>query len=292
MITYLRLVDWGWVWVVAACCAFLGGLKAFDEAVMHDIPSQDTQTFLLLLDPESTPKERMQLRSQFVINPMLRQAKWLEPEEVLQRAIRQDLPAGEFELIRQQMPQVVEVTVPTRFLLEETFNPGIFDTFPVIDRYLWNENAVSYIQEERIRWELRSQKLQLLFLIASAVITVVAFVFHSQRNQLLVLGRRSGKFFEADRIHADTLVEAYSSGLQAWLRVMVVQAVVVLLLALFLFVAFDQILGFLSDASPQRTSLASGSDWRFLWLAASMGFIGKFIDLLRGWHRLSKIKRP
>jgi len=264
-----RLVDWSWLWILAVCCALLGGVQAFEQATVPGTSGRAYHPFLLLLKGDIAPQERLELRSRLATLPG-------------------DLTEGQAALLQDQVPQVVEVRVPTRALLEQRFDPRMLGTFPQVDRYYWDENAFASIREGQERRHLFSQQIQLGIILASVIVVAVAFVLNSRRNQLRMACEQAGVVWESN-MKAETAGEIYLAGPGTWLKMMGVQALASVILAWALFLAFSQVLSHL-DSAP-TTSLAATTDWGFLWAAGCLAAVGKGLDLFRVRYRYERIRR-
>jgi len=276
--TYWRLVDWSWLWILAACCAFAGAQEAFERVGMEQVPGQAYQSFQLLLKGDVPPPERLALRGRLAVLPGVANVEWLGPREVLQRILREELSEEQVALLQDQVPQVVELQVPTQALLERRFDPKVLGTFPQVERYDWDEWAVASALEEQERWRLRSRQLQLGFLLASVILVGAGFLLTSRRNQLRMACEQAGGIGEWGTA-ASAVSEIYLAGSAAWLRVMGIQALAGLVLAFGLFVFFSEL--FVYSYTAPLPSLVATTDWRFLWAAGCLAAIGKGLDLFR-----------
>lgn len=285
---FWRLIDWSWLWVLTVCCALLGALQAFEQSVIQQVPGQAFQSFQLLLEADVAPRERLALRGRLAVLPGVAKVKWLGPQEVLERVLREELSQGQVALLRDQVPEVVELRVPTEALLERRFDPKVLSTFPQVERYYWDERAVASVVEEQERWRMHSRQIQLGLMLASLVLVAVAFLMNSQRNQLRMACEQAGVMWEAE-LKAGSGSEIYLAGPQAWLQVMGVQALAAVCLASGLFVTFSELLSQV-DAAP-LSSLVATTDWGFLWAAGCLAAVGKGLDLFRVRLHYERVRR-
>lgn len=280
-----KMVDWGWIWVLAVCCCIVGSLQAYDRSVAESMTAgMDYQPFLILLETDVAPQDRMNLRGYLTLMEGVRQVKWLSSEDLLTRVFRERLPEEDIELVKDNLPKAVELLVPTQRLLDGSFDPKVFSSFVPIDSYYWDDSTVNAVYEEKTRWRLRVQQMLLGLLIAASIAVLAAFMLATERNRLRVAMEAGGLVPEA-RARAG-LAEYYAAGPEIWLRAMLTQAAAAGVLCVMLFLTFNQLLALL-DSAPAHT-LASMAEYGFAWTCAGIAFLGKGLDLLRIRMRLGR----
>jgi hypothetical protein len=280
-----KMVDWGWIWVLAVCCCIVGSLKAYDRSVAESMTAgMEYQPFLILLESDVSPQDRMALRGYLTFIEGVRQVKWLTSEDLLTRVFRERLPQEDVELIKDNLPKAVELLVPTQRLLDGSFDPKIFSSFSQIDSDSWDESTGNAVYEEKTHWRLRGQQMMLGLLISASIAVLAAFMLSTERNRLRVFLEQAGLAPET-RARAG-MAEYYKAGPVTWLRAMAIQALAAGVLCVMLFLTFNQLLALL-DSAPAYT-LASMADYDFSWACAGIAFLGKGLDLLRIRMRLGR----
>jgi hypothetical protein len=270
-----RSIDWFWIIILGVCCSLIGALGAYEKATLEEVPIQEFQTFMVLLKQDAKPQERMDLRQKITFLPGVVQARWLSPEEVLDRVFREK--ATEAKMLKKQMPQVVELMVPTRVILDEEFNESILESHKAVDRYFWDETSVAMCREERYRWQLRTSKIELGLMIGSIVVVIMSFLLASHRNQMRLMSAHTASLLGLELGFSGQRL--YGGSTQIWLKAIVLQALLAVALAAGFFLMLSDIATRLDSAPP--VTLVSRADWSFLWAAGTVAAIGKGLDLLR-----------
>lgn len=278
MMIYWKIVDWSWILIVGICCSFIGGLSSYERAAQREVPVIAQQSFLIQLKPDLTPQERMELRARMMMTPGVHNVRWLSQREVLNRILREDISETEVEILAAQIPQVIELSVPTALMINRHFDPTIFRTYAGVDRYYWDENFLAMTQEEQVRWRLHSQQIQMGMLMVAILVILAAFVLTNQRNRLRFACEQAGVIGELDsRVGLSS--EVYLAQPAVWLKIMGVEALAAVFAAFAFFVTFSQLLSMTSTNPP--VSLLSEARWGFLWIAGIAAFVGKGLDLIR-----------
>jgi len=242
------------------------------------------QPFLVLLESDVSPQDRMALRGYLTFIEGVRQVKWLTSEDLLTRVFRERLPQEDVELIKDNLPKAVELLVPTQRLLDGSFDPKVFSSFSQIDSYFWDDSTVNAVYEEKTHWRLRVQQMMLGLLISASIAVLAAFMLATERNRLRISLEQAGLAPEAQARAG--MAEYYRAGPVTWLRAMAIQALAAGVLCVMLFLTFNQLLALL-DSAPAYT-LASMADYDFFWACAGIAFLGKGLDLLRIRMRLGR----
>lgn len=272
------MVDWTFVWVLAVCGCLLGALEAYEEAVTYDVPSVDFQKVVLVLEEEIEPRERMNLRTMLHMLGGVSDVRWLSQEEVVKRVLRQDLDQDQVALIEEEVPQVIEILVPTSRILNESLQPNVMKNWSGVADVRWDEDMVAMLREEDQRWKLRTAKMYMGLLIGAVVIVAAAFLLNSQRNQLRLACEHAHVRWET---YGETapIGGIYLGTLGTWLKAMAAQALATVVIAFCIFAVFSNLLATV-DTAPEE-SLLSAMQQGFLWATAAVAFVTKGLDLLR-----------
>jgi len=281
-----RLVDWCWIWMVAVCCCVVGGIQAFDESVSKEVAGPGHQIFLLVLNPDISSREKIELRGEIGRLSDVERVEWLNSEEVLSRMVNEKLTRDDLALVESLAPQAVELWVPVEAVLHGGFDPQYPGTLPGVERSYWDDTTITHMQQEKARWNLRVHQILLGLQIASAIILAAGFLLTLNRNRLRIMTEKAGLHPE---VHSGGgRLDLYAAGPLTWLQAMATQAVITVALAFGLFLTFNQMLT-LVDSAPS-SSLLSTTRWGFLVAAAALAFVGKGLDLLRIRLRFGKLR--
>jgi hypothetical protein len=103
-----KMVDWGWIVVLAVCCCMVGSRLAYDRSVAESMTAgMEYQPFLILLETDVSPQDRMTLRG-YLTSWKAFVIKWLSSDGTVVARISGAVGRGDIELIKDNLPKAVE----------------------------------------------------------------------------------------------------------------------------------------------------------------------------------------